>query len=142
MKSIWFGPIGLETINREMRTGLIEALGIEFTDIGSEHLAAQMPVGEKTLQFMGILHGGASCALAETAGSVAAHYCVDPALYSCVGLDINVNHVKAVRSGMIEAIARPLHIGKTTQVWDIRIADAAHRLIAISRLTVSVLCRR
>lgn len=136
---IWITPLNLEEINRHVRNTLPEHLGIQFTNIGDDFLTATMPIDSRTLQSMGILHGGASCALAETVGSAAANYCVDQNQQVCVGLEINVNHIRTARSGLIIAIAKPLHLGKTTQVWDIKIYNEQQRLIAISRLTMAVL---
>ena len=98
-----------------------------------------MPVDERSKQPYGLLHGGASCALAETAGSVASHLVVDPNKYICVGLEINANHVRSARQGFVTATATPLHLGATTHVWDIKIHDDNQKLICISRLTVAIL---
>lgn len=98
-----------------------------------------MPVDHRTKQPLGILHGGASCVLAETVGNAAANYCVDVNNKTCVGLEINVNHIRAVQSGIVTGIAKPLHIGRTTQVWEIRIYNEGKQLTAVSRLTVAVL---
>src|SRR5882757_4156108 len=98
-------------------------LGMEFTEIGENYLKARMPVDDRTRQPYGLLHGGASAALAETLGSVASAYVIDREKYICVGLEINANHVRGVREGYVYGTATPLHIGKTTHVWDIRIAD-------------------
>ena len=137
--SIWITPINLEEINQRGRNTLAEHLGIEFTEIGHNYLTAVMPIHQKLLQPMGIMHGGASCALAETVGSVAANFCIDQKLKACVGLDININHLRQVRSGVITATAKPLHLGKTTQVWEIKIQNDEQKLVAISRLTISVI---
>ena len=120
-KPIWLTPINVEEINTRSRNTLSDHLGIEFTEIGDEHLTATMPIDRRTLQPMGIMHGGASCALAETVGSAAANYCIDQNTKRCVGLEINVNHIRQVRSGTVTGIAKPLHLGRTTQVWDIKI---------------------
>jgi 1,4-dihydroxy-2-naphthoyl-CoA hydrolase len=141
-KPIWTVPVTVEEINRRCRNTLSDHLGIEFTEIGDDHLAARMPVDHRTKQPMGILHGGASCALAETVGSAAANFCVDPEKKTCVGLDININHIKPVQTGSVTAIARPFHLGRTTQVWDIKIYDEGNRLIAVSRLTVAVIGKK
>jgi len=98
-----------------------------------------MPVDERTTQTMGILHGGASVVLAETLGSIGANLVVDPAKYACVGLDINANHIRSVRQGLVTGTTRPIHIGSTTQVWGIEIKDEAGRMVCISRLTMAVL---
>lgn len=137
--SIWFKPFDLVEVNSFSKNTLIEHLNIEFTEIGDDYLIAQMPVDYRTHQPVGILHGGASCVLAETVGSTAANFCVDPTKYYCVGLDINTNHVRSIRSGKVIALGKPFHIGKKTQVWNIEIANEQQQLIAISRLTVMTL---
>lgn len=119
-----------------------ERLGIEITEVGDNWLSARMPVDSRTVQPFGVLHGGASVLLAETVGSCAANLCVDETQEYCVGLDINANHLRAVASGWVAATARPYHIGRTTQVWDIQIVDEAGQLICISRLTMAVVKRK
>lgn len=114
-------------------------LGIEFTAIGDDWLAARMPVDSRTVQPFRILHGGASVLLAESVGSCAANLCVDQQAFYCVGLDINANHVRGVRSGWVTATARALHLGRSTHVWEVRIVDEAAALVCVSRLTMSVL---
>lgn len=116
-----------------------EHLGMEWVEIGPDFLSIRMPVDHRTHQPYGLLHGGASCALAETAGSVASHLVIDPEKFICVGLEINANHVRGVRSGYVTATATPLHLGNTTHVWDIKIKDDANKLVCISRLTVAIL---
>ena len=117
-------------------------LGMEWVDIGPDFLKMSMPVDDRTKQPSGLLHGGASCALAETVGSIAAYMVIDKESQSCVGLEINANHLRAVRNGHVVATARPLHMGSTTHVWDIRIHDQEDRLVCISRLTVAILKKR
>lgn len=131
-------PVSLDELNRLSRGTLIEHLGIVFTGAGEDWLQATMPVDERTRQPYGLLHGGASVVLAETLGSSASNLCVDTASQVCVGLEINANHLRAVRSGLVTGTARPLHIGRTTQVWEIRIEDAPDRLCCIARLTMAV----
>ncbi len=116
-----------------------EHVGIEFTAITADSLSARMPVDHRTKQPFGLLHGGASVVLAETLGSVAAHCCIDPEQQYCVGLEINANHVRAARNGFVIGTARPLHIGKKTQVWEIRITNEAEKLVCISRITMAVM---
>jgi len=142
MKPIWFMSVTLEEINRRAKQSLSDHLAIEFIEIGNNYLSAKMPVNTRTMQPMGILHGGASCALAETVGSAAANYCIDQEKAVCVGLEINVNHIKSVKDGFVVAKAMPLHLGKTTQVWDIQIRTEALLLVAISRLTLAVLQKK
>lgn len=139
--SIWFTQVAPELINRGSQNTMVSLLGIEILEIGEDYLRARMPVDERTLQPAGLLHGGASAALAETLGSVGANLCVDPTRKVCVGLEINVNHMRAVRSGWVYGTARPLHIGGVTQVWEIRITDEQERLAAVSRLTLMALER-
>jgi 1,4-dihydroxy-2-naphthoyl-CoA hydrolase len=117
---------------------LVQTLGIEFTALGEEYLEARMPVDERTMQPMGLLHGGASAALAETVGGAGAYLCVDEGTV-CVGLEINANHIRPAQRGWVYARATCLHRGKTTQVWQIMIRDEQQRLVCVSRLTVAVL---
>lgn|GEM_PF-8084 len=142
MKPIWFAPTSIDEIKHWSRTDLLETLGIEFTEIGDDFLRATMPVSAKVHQPLGTLHGGVSCALAETIGSVAANFCVDRLQKFCVGLEINVNHVKAITRGLVTATARAMHLGKSTQIWDIQIRDEHNQLVAISRLTIAVLTKK
>lgn len=121
---------------------MVGHLGMEFTEIGDDHVTARMPVDVRTHQPYGLLHGGASVALAETLGSTGAFMCVDPARQYVVGLEINANHVRAVKEGWVTGTARPLHRGKTTQIWEIRIVDGADKLVCISRITIAVLDKK
>lgn len=138
-KSIWITPLLLNEVNERAQDSLCSHLGIEFIEVGDDFLTARMPVNPHTLQPMGILHGGASAALAESVGSAAANYCVDQTKYVCVGLDLNINHLRSVKKGFVQAIARPFHLGRTTQVWEIQIFEEAHQRIAVARLTMMVL---
>lgn len=136
--SIWYKPIDLDTLNRLMcRGNMLEHLDIVFTAIGPDSLSARMPVDHRTHQPAGILHGGASVVLAETVGSVAANLCVDMQRFACVGQEINANHLRSKSAGWVEGTARPVHIGKSSQVWEIRIVDEESVLICISRLTMA-----
>lgn len=139
--SIWFTQTTPEFLNRGSQNTLVTHLGMQILEIGDDFLRACMPVDARTIQPAGLLHGGASAALAETLGSIGANLCVDPAQKLCVGLEINVNHIHSVRAGWVYGVARPLHIGAATQVWEIRISDEQERLVAISRLTLMVLDR-
>src|SRR3989344_2145815 len=136
-KSIWVHPLSLEEINRRAKNTLSDHLKIEFIKVGDDHLIARMPIESHTHQPMGIMHGGASAALAETVASAAGNYCVDQSTKICVGLELNINHLRPVRSGFIHAVASPLHLGKTTQVWDIKIHDETKRLVSVARLTLA-----
>ena len=138
---IWKVPLRLEEVQRRAGSTLSDHLGIVFTEVGDRSLTATMPVDERTVQPLGMLHGGASAALAETVGSAAANYCVDPEEEVCLGLDLNINHLKAVRKGIVKAIASPFHLGRSTQVWEILIYDGEGRLAAVARLTMAVLKR-
>ncbi len=131
-------PVSLEALNRLSRGTLIEHLGIVFTAAGEDWLQATMPVDERTRQPYGLLHGGASVVLAETLGSTAGNLCVDTASQICVGLEINANHLRATRTGSVTGTARALHVGRTTQVWEIRIDNEAGKPVCISRLTLAV----
>ncbi len=134
-------PTTLEALNAASRGTAIEALGIVFTDLGDDYVRGTMPVDARTVQPYGLLHGGASVLLAETLGSSAGNLCVgDDAM--CVGIEINANHLAGVRDGVVTGTARPLHVGRSTQVWEIRIEDAQGRLSCISRLTLAVVPRR
>lgn len=141
MTRIWKNDPTTAQLNTMLRSGLVGHLGIEFTGIGDDWIAARMPVDARTHQPAGILHGGASVALAETLGSTAANLAVDRDTKLCVGLEINANHLRVVREGFVTGTARPLHIGRTTQVWEIRIEDDEARLVCVSRLTMAVLER-
>lgn len=130
----------LKAINERQKNTMSEYLGIEFTDVGENYLCARMPVTEKTIQPMGILHGGASVVLAETLGSVAANFTVDREKYYCVGLEINANHIRSVKKGeWVYGKATALHIGKSTHVWEIRLHNEEGKTTCISRLTMAVL---
>jgi 1,4-dihydroxy-2-naphthoyl-CoA hydrolase len=137
-KPIWFQTPTLDALNQPSPT-LVAHLGMVFTAVGDDYLEATMPVDHRTHQPMGLLHGGASVALAETLGSSGAYLCVDAQAFNVVGLEINANHIRAVRSGTVKGTARPIHLGRTTQLWEIRITDEADKLVCISRLTVAVL---
>ncbi|MBL0152626.1 MAG: hotdog fold thioesterase [Chitinophagaceae bacterium] len=141
--AIWFeSEISLDHLGQLGKGTMGDFLGIEWLELGSNFLKASMPVNEKTCQPYGLLHGGASCVLAETVGSVASALCVNHNMYYCVGLEINANHLRSVKVGnQVFCVVRPLHIGKNTHVWDIRISDKDESLVCISRLTVAVIPR-
>jgi 1,4-dihydroxy-2-naphthoyl-CoA hydrolase len=139
MKPIWHSlNVSLDQLNDYGKNTMSAVLGMEFTEIGPDYLRMIMPVNDLTRQPYGLLHGGASAALAETIGSVGSSLIIDTTKQICMGLDINANHVKGVKEGYVHAIARPLHIGATTHVWDIRICDEHNKLVCISRLTVAI----
>jgi 1,4-dihydroxy-2-naphthoyl-CoA hydrolase len=121
---------------------MLEHLDIEVTEIGPDFVRGTMPVDHRTVQPMNILHGGASVALAESLGSIAAYLTVDPEKFHCVGMEINANHLRPVSSGIVTGLARPLHLGKSTQVWSIEITNETGKMICISRLTMAVIPRQ
>ncbi len=138
---IWKTAMDIKAANQRGSHTLSELMGIEFIEAGDDFLTARMPVDDRTKQPMGIMHGGASCVLAETVGSTAANFCVDINTHYCVGLDINTNHIKSMRDGYVIATARPFHLGQSTQVWGIEIKDEAGKLVSVNRLTMAVLAR-
>jgi 1,4-dihydroxy-2-naphthoyl-CoA hydrolase len=138
--SIWRNVFSLEYLNGNPAT-LNGSLGIVFTEVGDDFVRGTMPVDERTMQPYGLLHGGASVALAETLGSMGAAMCVDVNEYQVVGQEINANHVRAARRGVVTGTARPVHLGGRTHVWGIEIVNADHKLVCISRLTMAVIKR-
>jgi 1,4-dihydroxy-2-naphthoyl-CoA hydrolase len=137
--SIWKGSISLEDLNMRFENTLVQNLGIEFTEIGDAHLGATLPLDHRTVQPAGILHGGASLALAETLGSVAGFVCIDREKQYCVGIEINANHIRPVCSGPVHGVAKPIHIGRKTHVWEIAISDQHCKLVCVSRITLAIL---
>jgi 1,4-dihydroxy-2-naphthoyl-CoA hydrolase len=136
--AIWFGNPTIDEV-RKASLGLMSShLGIEYTEFGDDYLRGTMPVEPRTRQPMGYLHGGASLAFAETLGSVAANYVVDPARFRCLGQEINANHLRPVTDGLVVGTARPMHMGSRSQVWGVEIRDPRERLVCISRLTIAV----
>ncbi|MCS6820276.1 MAG: PaaI family thioesterase [Microscillaceae bacterium] len=131
--------ISLEMLNSEANNPPISRyLGIEFTEIGPDYVCAKMPVDKRNHQPMGILHGGVSVVLAETLGSVGAWLCIDTKKYYCVGLEINANHIRSVRSGYVYGKATLLHAGRMTQVWEVKITNEEQKLVCVSRITMAV----
>jgi len=139
--SIWHTTATPEELNERGSRTLPGFLGIRVTEIGPDFLRATMPVNERTHQPFGVLHGGASVALAETVGSLAAMLCIDPKSMA-LGQDINANHLRSISSGLVTATARPFHLGRTSHVWHIEIRDEQERLVCVSRLTMAVVERR
>lgn len=135
---IWKTKPDLNVLNGWRGKGASDAMGIEMIEFGDDFLKAKMPVDERTRQPFGILHGGASCVLAETLGSVAGSLCVEYGKQMVVGLEINANHIRPVKNGFVYGTAKPIHLGKTTQIWDIRITNDEDKLVCISRFTVAV----
>jgi 1,4-dihydroxy-2-naphthoyl-CoA hydrolase len=139
--SIWRSPRTVEELNGNRQGTLIATLGILFTEIGADFVRGTMPVDVRTVQPYGLLHGGASVALAETLGSMGASMCVDTDEYQVVGQEINANHVRAARSGLVTGTARAVHLGGRTHVWSIDIVNEAQKLVCISRITMAVIKR-
>jgi 1,4-dihydroxy-2-naphthoyl-CoA hydrolase len=139
--TIWFVKSPMPTaaqINTASSNTLVAHLGIEIIEVGADFLRATMPVDARTHQPMGLLHGGASVVLAETLGSSAGFMCVDSSKFNIVGTEINANHLRSVRSGFVTGTTRPLHLGRSSQVWEICIENDKQQLVCISRLTVAV----
>ncbi len=140
--SVFKPGITLELINKLSANTLVDHLGIEVISIGEDFIEAKMPVDHRTHQPLGLLHGGASVALAETLGSIAAMCCLDSNQQYPVGLEINANHIKSVRDGFVVGKVKPIHIGKKTHVWEIRISSEKNELVCVSRITIAVLDRK
>ena len=137
--AVFPSTLTVDQLNQSMPNTMGAHLGIEFTAIGDDYLEARMPVDHRTHQPMGLLHGGASVALAETLGSVGAYAVLDQSKYYCVGLEINANHLRGVKSGFVIGRTSPIHIGKKTHVWEIRIRDEQDNPICVSRITMAIL---
>lgn len=140
--SIWHKRPDIDALNASSRDNINETLGIRFTNVDESSLSGEMPVDARTHQPFGILHGGASVVLAETLGSMAANYCIDMDKQYAVGLEVNANHLRSVSSGKVCGTARPVHLGRTTQVWTIEICDESGKPSCTSRLTIAVLDRK
>jgi 1,4-dihydroxy-2-naphthoyl-CoA hydrolase len=138
---IWFQNYSLEQVNSKNKKTMVEHCGINITKITESSLEGSMPVAERTRQPSGILHGGANCVLAETLGSIAANMTCDPDRFHAVGLSITTNHVKAIRNGEVRAVAKANHIGRTTQVWDIKTYNSSEQLTSITSLTMAVVSK-
>lgn len=136
---IWKYPTTVESLNAFGKVNMMKHLDIDVTEIGDDYIVARMPVDHRTQQPMGILHGGASVVLAETLGSVAACVTLDLKEEYCVGLEINANHLRSVKSGYVYGTAKPIHLGKTTQVWEIKIQNEEGKMVCISRITMAIL---
>jgi 1,4-dihydroxy-2-naphthoyl-CoA hydrolase len=139
----WFNKnVSVEDLEPLGKGTMTEHLGFEWVEIGNNFLKAKMPVDHRTIQPYGLLHGGASCVLAETIGSVASHLVIDPSEFYCVGIEINANHIRSAKEGFVYGTCSPLHIGSSTHVWDIRITNEEGKLICISRLTVAIMKKK
>jgi 1,4-dihydroxy-2-naphthoyl-CoA hydrolase len=139
--SLWKKPISCDILTQTHEKTAVARLGIEFLQVGDDFIRGRIPVDERTCQPMGLIHGGVNVVLAETLGSCGANYACEPHQFA-VGLDINANHLRGVSSGWVTGIARPIHIGRTTQVWHIDMVDDSGQLSCVSRLTMSVLTRK
>lgn len=140
---IWFDKsFSIASLSALERNTMSEHVGIEWLEIGDDYLKARMPVDHRTTQPYGFLHGGASCVLAETIGSISSAMVIDTSRFYCVGIEINANHIRSARQGYVTGKCTPLHLGSSTHVWDIRITDEEGKLICISRLTVAILSRK
>ena len=139
---IWTRKFDLKAAKERSENTMIEYLGIEFIEIGDDYVTARMPVDHRTHQLLGIMHGGASCVLAETVGSIAGNFCLDASKQYCVGLSINTSHIRSIRSGFVIGTAKPFHLGRSTQVWGIDIVNEKQQLISVNRLTLAVLDRK
>jgi len=138
--SIWYNKeLSLSDINQFGKGTMDEHIGIECLEIGDNFIKARMPVDHRTKQAYGLLHGGASCVLAESIGSIASALVIDSSKFFCVGLEINANHIRSAKKGFVTGIATPLHLGSSTHVWDIKIYDENEKLVCVSRLTVAII---
>ncbi|ASV37670.1 hotdog fold thioesterase [Pseudomonas reactans] len=136
--SLWRTQPNIDQLNAIQKNTIGELLDIRFESFDDESLTASMVVDHRTHQPYGLLHGGASVVLAESVGSMAAYLCIDPSKFYCVGLEVNANHLRGVRSGRVTAVAKAVHIGRTTQVWDIRLTNDEGKASCVSRLTMAV----
>lgn len=136
---IWKKVPTVEALTLRGKNSLSDHLGIEFVAVGENSITAKMPVDDRTRQPMGLLHGGASVVLAETLGSIAALHCVDTETHTIVGLEINANHIKSAKSGWVYGEVKPIHIGRSTHIWQIEITNEVGQLMCISRITIAVL---
>src|SRR3989338_4256450 len=139
--SIWKMPISHELLAARSKNTFADFIGVQFSEIGDDYLKATMPVDHTTKQPLGFLNGGVSAALAESVASTAANACVDQSICYCVGLEINANHLRPATEGKVTATAKPLHLGKKTQVWEIKIENDSGKLVCISRMTMAVVRR-
>ena len=139
--SIWFKEPTTELLNIRGENTLTTFIGIEVTKIGDDFLEGTMPVDKRTVQPLGLLHGGASCVLAESLGSIAANMALDTSKEYAVGLEINANHIRSATSGIVTGTAKPIHLGRKTQVWEIKIKNEEGKLVCISRLTMAIISK-
>ena len=139
---VWFNKeLSLADLGQLGKGTMSEFLGIEWVELGDNFIRARMPVDQRTKQPYGLLHGGASCVLAETIGSVASAMVIDHSSFYCMGIEINANHIRSARQGFVTGIATPLHLGRILHVWDVKIYDEKEKLVCVSRLTVAIMKR-
>jgi uncharacterized protein (TIGR00369 family) len=136
--SLWRHTPNIEHLNATLKNTIGEQLDIRFESFDAESISASMVIDSRTHQPYGLLHGGASVVLAETLGSTASYLCIDTSKFYCVGLEVNANHLRGLRSGRVTAVARPIHLGRTTHVWDIRLSGEDGKSSCISRLTMAI----
>lgn len=136
---LWKTAVTPEMLNQQSQNTMVSNIGIVITEVGDDYIKATMPVDHRTVQPFGLLHGGASVSLAETLGSIAGGLMVNIPEETVVGLEINANHIKSARSGLVTGVAKPIHIGGRTHIWEIRITNEANELVCISRLTLAVI---
>ncbi len=141
-RMIWFKTYTVEDLKKRSKDSMSDFLEIEFLEIGADFLKAKMPVINKTKQPYGFLHGGASVVLAETLGSICSMMSIDTNQFNIVGLEINANHIRGVKEGFVYANCTPIHIGKSTHVWNIHIEDEVQKTVCVSRLTVMILNKK
>ena len=136
--TIWKRPVSIATLTEAGRRTAVERLGIEFLEVGDDFIKGRVPVDERTFQPDGLMHGGVSVVLAETLGSCGAFHCL-PEGFRCVGLEVNANHIRGATGGWVTGVARPAHLGRSTQIWQIELRNDAGQLTCLSRLTMAVL---
>jgi len=135
---IWVVTPDIAALDALHRNSAVAHLGIEMVEVGADFLSGRMPIDQRTMQPFGLMHGGAAVLLLETLASAAANHCVDPATHMCVGVEVNCNHVRGVRSGFVQGCARALHIGRTSMIWSLQARDDRDRLVTVGRLTSQV----
>ena len=139
--TIWFKEPTKEEAGKMQKGTLMETLDIQIIELGEDYIVGSMPVDHRTVQPYGILHGGASVALAETLGSVAAHLVVDSSKFFTVGMEVNANHIRPAKKGRVIGTAKPIHIGRSSQIWGIEIKNEEGKIVCVSRITMAVLAR-
>jgi 1,4-dihydroxy-2-naphthoyl-CoA hydrolase len=140
--AIWFKPYTLDNVAKLVDKYMAKHIGIELQEIGDDFIKARMPVDDRTKMPLGLLHGGASCVLAESLASYAAYFCIDPDKRSIVGIEINANHIRSLSEGWVTGICKPIHRGRSTHVWDIRISDQNDKLVCVSRVTIAIISKK